>query len=120
MEELKKIEDLLDHIRSYINTRVDEVKLALAERASAVIALIIARTVVHIFFLLCLLFASIAAAYALGPWLGATWRGFLLVAALYLLLGLVIWAAKERLIRIPVMNAIIQQLFQNNPNDEKD
>ena len=120
MEEQKKIDDLLGHLRDYINTRIDEARLALAERASAVIALIIARTIVNIFFLLTLLFASIAAAYALGTWLGATWRGFLTVSAGYFLLGLIIWTAKERLIRIPIMNASIQQLFQNNKHDEKD
>jgi hypothetical protein len=34
MEELKKVEDLIDHARDYVNTRVDEVKLAMAEKSS--------------------------------------------------------------------------------------
>ena len=56
---------------------------------------------------------------ALGQWLNNYWLGFLLVAGLYFLAGLIVWAAKERLIRIPVINAIIRQLFKND-NDEKD
>jgi hypothetical protein len=120
MEDLKKVEDLFDHTREYVNIRVNEAKLVLAEKTSAIIALIIATAVVNIFFLFCLLFASMAGAFALGHWLKNGWLGFLLVGALYFLIGLIVWAAKERLIRIPIMNGIIQQLFKNDEDNEKD
>ncbi|MDO6429485.1 phage holin family protein [Flavitalea sp. BT771] len=119
MEDLKKIENLLDHARDYINIRVDEAKLSVAEKTSGVIAMVIATTVVNIIFLLALIFAGAAGAVAIGQWLNNYWLGLLMVAGLYLLAGLIVWAAKERLIRIPVMNAIIRQLFKND-NDEKD
>ncbi len=120
MEEFIKIEELIDHTREYVNTRVDEAKLALAERSSAVIALVIARSVVSLVFLISLLLASAGASYALGIWLGKTWLGFLIMAAVYFLAGIIVWAARERLIRIPVMNGIIHQLFKNDNNDETD
>jgi hypothetical protein len=120
MEEFKKVEDLVDHAREYLNTRIDEAKLAVAEKTSRVIALLIARSVISVIFLLCLLFASVAAAYGLGAWLGKASLGFLLVAGFYFLLGVLVWAGKERMIRIPVMNAIIDQLFKNDLNHEKD
>ena len=119
MEDIKKVEDLFDHAREYVNIRIDEVKLAVAERVSAVMAMVIATAVVNIIFLLCLVFASAAGAFALGVWLKSYWLGFLVVAGLYFLAGLLVWAAKERLIRAPIMNAIIRQLFKNN-EDEKD
>ena len=120
MEDLKKVEDLFDHAREYVNIRADEVKLAIAEKVSAVMAMVIATAVVNIIFLLCLIFASAAGAFALGLWLKSYWLGFLLVAAFYFLTGLLVWAAKERMIRVPIMNAIIRQLFKNNNEDEKD
>jgi len=120
MEDLKKMEDLFDHTREYIHVRLDEAKLAVAEKISAVLSLLIATTVVNVIFLLCLIFASAAGAFALGQWWGSYWLGFLSVAGFYFLLGLFIWAAKERLIRTPVMNAILRQLFNNNDSDEKD
>ena len=119
MEDIKKVEDLFDHAREYVNIRIDEVKLAVAERVSAVMAMVIATAVVNIIFLLCLVFASAAGAFALGVWLKSYWLGFLVVAGLYFLAGLLVWAAMERLIRAPIMNAIIRQLFKNN-EDEKD
>jgi hypothetical protein len=120
MEDLKKIEDLFDHAREYVNIRVGEAKLILAEKTSAILAQVIATTVVNVFFLLFLIFASVAGAFALSHWLNNTWLGFLLVAVFYLLIGLIIWGARERLIRIPVMNAIIRQLFNKEDEYEKD
>ena len=119
MEDLKKIENLLDHARDYTNIRVDEAKLSIAEKTSGVIAMMIATTVVNIIFLLALIFAGAAGAVAIGQWLDNYWLGFLLVAGLYFVAGLFVWVARERLIRIPVMNAIIHQLFKND-DDEKD
>ena len=120
MEDLKKMEDLFDHTREYIHIRLDEGKLAVAEKVSAVISLVIATAVVNVIFLLCLIFASAAAAFALGHWWSNYWLGFLSVGGFYFLLGMIIWAAKERLIRVPVMNAIIRQLFHKNDSDEND
>lgn len=118
MEEKRRVEELFDHAREYVNIRVDETKLAVAERSSAVLSMVIATAVVNIIFLLCLIFASIAGAIAIGLWLRSYWLGFLLVAGLYLLAGLLIWAGKERLIRQPIMNAIIHQLFKKEEHEE--
>ncbi len=120
MEELKKAEDLVGHAREYVNTRVDEVKLTVAEKSSRVIAFVIAGSAVSLVFAFCLFFASMALSYELGNLLGKNWLGFLLVAAFYCILGLIVWGAREKLIRIPVMNAIIHQLFKTDVEDEKD
>jgi uncharacterized membrane protein (DUF2068 family) len=120
MEEYIKFENLIDHTKEYVNTRIDKAKLTVAEKTSEVVAHLIARAVVSLVFIFCLLFASVAAAYGAGLWLGKVWLGFLLVAAAYFLLGWIVWAAKERLIRIPLMNMIIHQLFKNDTDDEED
>ncbi|HTI90176.1 MAG TPA: phage holin family protein [Puia sp.] len=118
MEELIKVETLIDHTKDYLHARVDEAKLALAEKASGVISVVITGSVVSLVFVFCLFFSSISAAIALGNWLHKLWLGFLLVGSVYLLLGLIVWAAKDRLIRIPVMDAIIHQLFKNDTDEE--
>lgn len=120
MEEFIKVETLMDHAREYVNTRVDEVKLKAAEKASGVLSLLVAGAVVRLVFLFSLFFASVAGAYGLGIWLGKMWLGFLLVAGVYFLAGCIVWATKERLIRIPVMNTVIYQLFKNEDPDEED
>ncbi|HTR28254.1 MAG TPA: phage holin family protein [Puia sp.] len=118
MEEFVKFENLIGHTRDYLNTRVDEAKLTVAERSSAVIARIIALTVVSVVFGLCLIFASVAAAWWLGHSWGRVWLGFLAVAGIYFIAGLIVWSARERLIRIPIMNSIIHQLFKTEDDED--
>jgi hypothetical protein len=61
--------------------------------------------------------ASIALSIVLGEWIGKIWAGFLVVACFNLLIGIIIWFAREKLIRVPVMNALIQQLFKYDEED---
>ncbi len=113
-----KIEELADTIKEYVNTRVESVKLNVAEKSSVVIANVVAGMVVAVVFFFFMIFAGIALSFGLGEWIGKTWAGFLIVAFLYLLAGVVIWKARGRIIRLPVMNALIKQLFSND--DEED
>ena len=112
-----KAAELAVTIKSYVDTRIEAVKLNAAEKTSAVIANLIAGVVVAVVFLFFIGFASIGAALILGIWIGKTWAGFLLVSFFYLLVGIIIWFARGRIIRIPVMNALIQQLFKNDEED---
>jgi uncharacterized RDD family membrane protein YckC len=113
-----KIEELADNVKEYINTRIESVKLTAAEKSSAVIANVIAGLIVAVVVLLFIIFLGTALAFGLGEWIGKTWAGFLIVACLYLLIGIVVWAARNRIIRMPIMNALIKQLFGND--DEED
>jgi fatty acid desaturase len=114
-----KAEELADSLKEYINLRIASIKLTTAEKTSAVIANIIAGAVAALVLFFFVVFASVALAIGLGTWLGSMWAGFLIVAGLYLLLGMVVWAARGKLIRLPVMNAIIQQLFTHNDDDDE-
>lgn len=118
MEEFVKFENLIDHTRDYLNTRVDETKLTVAERSSGVIARIIAVSVVSLVFGISLIFVSVALAWWLGHSWGAVWLGFLAVAGFYLIAGLIVWSGRERMIRIPIMNSIIHQLFKTDENED--
>ena len=112
-----KAEDLASSIKEYVDTRIDAVKLNVAEKSSGVIANVIAGIVVAVVFLFFIGLASTSLAYGLGEWTGKTWVGFLIVAGLYLLIGIIVWAGRGKLIRLPVMNAMIQQLFKNDEED---
>jgi hypothetical protein len=119
MEDFKKVENLADHVKEYMHVRVDEARLGLAERSSGVIGFLIAGAVVTGIFALCFIFICIAAALFLGRVLDDLILGFLIIATLQLLVGLIVWGARERLLRIPVMNAILDQLFLNEQDNEE-
>ena len=113
-----KVEELADTVKEYVNNRIESAKLTVAEKGSAVVAVLIAGLIIAAIFTFFIVFAGVAFALLLGGWMGKTWAGFLIVAGLYLLLGIVIWAARDKLIRQPIMNALIKQLF--GQEDEED
>jgi hypothetical protein len=113
-----KAEELADNVKEYFDTKIESVKLNAAEKSSYVIANLIAGTAALVVFVFFLVFGGMALSFGLGIWIGKTWAGFLIVAGFYLLVGIVVWTARGKIIRMPVMNALIQQLFKND--DEED
>jgi integral membrane sensor domain MASE1 len=112
-----KAEELAGTMREYINTRIESAKLTAAEKSSALIGNTAAAIIAAVVFSFFMIFAGIALSLVLGEWIGKIWAGYLIVAGVYLVISLVAWFGRERLIRIPVVNAIIRQLFKD---DEKD
>lgn len=113
----EKIEELAGNVKQYVNSKIDAVKLSAAEKSSVIISNLIAGLLVAGVFLFFLIFVSIAAALLLGSWLGKMWAGFLMMAGFYLLVAIIVWTARESIIRLPVMNAIIKQLFKEDEED---
>jgi len=77
-----------------------------------VIAIAVVAAIAFVF----IIFMSMGAAYALSDMIGETYTGFLIVGAIWLLIAIVIWISKEKILRIPIMNKMLHQMFK----DEKD
>jgi Putative Actinobacterial Holin-X, holin superfamily III len=117
-DEFKKVETIAEQLRDYVNVKIAQTKLSVAEKTSKLVSVIIAAMIAGMVFFFAVLYAGMAAAYCIGDWLNSTWLGFLIVTGIYVLLGIIIWLSKEKLIRLPVMNAIILQLFNKEDNEE--
>ena len=115
-----QLQHLAEEVKEYVNVRIDLVKLNVAEKASAMVADTAATVITAIIFLFFLFFASTGLALFLSAVIGKSYAGFLIVAGIYLIVGLIIWYARGRLIQMPIMNAIIRQLFANNRENGKD
>ena len=113
-EEFKKAEDLAMHLKAYVQIEIELFKLTIAEKLSKIIANFLAAMVVIGVLLLFILFVSIALAFLIGEWLEKMSAGFFIVSILYLLIGVISWYAREKLIRIPILNTILSQLFTND------
>lgn len=111
-------EELADTLRQYADTRIESARLSIAEKSSAAIANMAAAFFVAMVLAFFFLFAGVAAALLLAPVVGSYWLAFLLVAVLWLLIGLFVWKGRQRLIRLPVMNAILRQFFDDHEKDQ--
>ncbi|GBL35466.1 hypothetical protein EMGBS15_10610 [Filimonas sp.] len=112
-----KAEELAGNLKNYVNARIDEVKFEAAEKTSALLANLLAGLIVSLIFLFFIGFASVAIAICLGNWIGHLWAGYLCVAVFYLLAGIIVWIGREKLIRLPIMNSLIRQLFGTHEED---
>ena len=112
-----KVEEFAGTIKEYTNNRIKSVKLSIAEKSSIVVANLVAFFVVAMFFTFFIGFGSMVVAINLGTWIGKIWAGYLIVAGLHLAAAITIWSFRERLIRFPVMNAMLKQLFQSDEED---
>ena len=110
--------DVLD----YVNIRMELHQWLLVEKGSKFfskllfffLALTISGTV---FF-----FISVALGFMLGESFDNLVLGFVMVAGIYLVLGLVIWAFKSRIIERPIISTMIELVFRNESKlfeDEK-
>ena len=119
-EDFKKVESLVNELKEYVNIRVAQAKLSIAEKLSRILAYMISILMAALVFFLFLVLASVAAAIVIGQWLENIWLGFIIVACLCLLLGVLLWASKDRLVRQPIMNTLIKLLFETDSDNEKD
>lgn len=120
---LSRAEELVGHVKEYADNRIHTVKLSVAEKVSKIIANIMAGVITMFIMFFFVVFASIALAIVIGEWTGKLYWGFLIIAALYLFAGIIVWVAKERILRLPIMNSLLAQFFsdsENEADDEKD
>lgn len=113
-----KIDELVVHTKAYMNNQIDIVKLNAAEKGSKIMATVITMAISFLVFGLCIVFASFALAFVFAKLTGELYWGFLIVAGIYFLLGFFLWLLREKLLRIPILNALLKQLFKEE--DEKD
>ena len=118
MDDFKKVEDLVDHVKEYVHVRVDEARLGLAERASGAIATLIAVGILAGILMIAFIFVFIAGALLVSYVLNDFILGFVLVAVFLVIVGLCIWWARQRLIRIPIMNIILDEMLKNKDHEK--
>jgi len=115
----QKAEDLTASAKEYLETRVDELKIGFLEKTSTIISNVLAGILIAVIFSFFIILGSVGLAFWLGIQFGEVWLGFLAVAGFYLVFGTIVWLAKGSIIRRPVMNALIRQLFKNDEDDDQ-
>ena len=111
MEETKtNINNLVDHVKEYIETRADLMKIDAADRLSSAGSKISSILIVMVTGLFFLLFASVGFAWLITYYSGNAAIGFFSVAGFYLVISIIIYLKRETLIKIPVVNAILKHL----------
>lgn len=105
------IESLVEHVEAYTRTTVDLAKLHVVQKASQVLSNIAVTIVLVVLSSLILLMASVGAALWIGESLNSGYIGFFIVAGFYLILGLFLYLLRDRIIKKPVSDSIIDHFI---------
>ncbi len=104
-------DEIADDIRVYIETNMELYKLKASKQAARSASELAILAVISFFFLLIVIFGSIALAITLAKVTGELYLGYLLVAALYLVLALAFYFSKDRWMKSKLADAIIRSIY---------
>lgn len=112
MNTTESIKTLVDQSKDFLETQIELTKLKAIDKSSDVLSSAI--VMISIIFLgsLFIIFVSIALALILGTWLGSTPYGFLIVGGFYGLLLLLIYLQRNKWIKIPIANGLINKMLK--------
>jgi membrane-bound ClpP family serine protease len=109
--ESSPVESLIDRIKSYVETRIDLLRLKAIDKSSSILSLVISLFIVILFGFLAFILLNVGIALLLGDLLGKSYYGFLIVAVFYLITGLVIFKFHDKWIKTPIANSMIKKLM---------
>lgn len=92
-----KLDGLFDSVTGYVEARIEILKIEIKEDVSKAIAAALIFALIGIGLVLFVFFVSLALAVKLGEYLGG-FEGFAIVAGLYLLIALLIFVFRKKLI----------------------
>lgn len=116
-EEKSTLQLTADHVKDYLKTSAQIVKLQLIEKSAIGISHAVSGVIMAVVFFFVIVFASIGAAMWLSNELQSNWAGFLIVAGFYLLLGIIVSVAKYSIIVNPFSGMLIKQMLKEDSND---
>ena len=106
------IEALIERVKSYVETRIDLLKLKAIDKSASFLSLLIAMIVVILVSFIFFIFLNIGIALYLGDLLGKVYYGFFIIAGFYIIVGLVLFSVREKLLKTPLINAMIKKLTE--------
>lgn len=117
LDTFEKIEELSVHVKKYVDNRIEYTKLNIAEKVSEIAGNLLSGALLTILLFLFILFSGISLAFYLGELVGKIYWGFLIVASIYLAIGFIVWLFKKPLLQIPIMNSILNQIFNKQDHE---
>ena len=111
-QNIETIGQLVEALKQYIGLQREYIKLDVIEKVVRLITAITLTAVLALFLLLICIYLSFAAAYALAPLVGTAWA-FVIVAAFYLVIFLLLMAFRKQWIERPVVKFLASLLMKS-------
>jgi len=114
MEEQSKIEETVDSIKDYVNTRYELAVLKASDKVAHLGSNFLSVVPIIFFTILTVLMLSFALAFYLNTVFVSEHCGFFVVGGAYFVIAFFLICVRKKLIAKPLRNKIIKELFKNN------
>lgn len=104
------IKNLVKEGRDYIDTRMQLFKLNAVNKVSEIGSSIASTFIIGFIFFLFVIILSIGLGFLLGEITGKIYYGFFIVAAFYLLIGIIFYFLRHKLLKTCISNKIIKKI----------
>ncbi|MEO6637467.1 MAG: hypothetical protein ABIN25_04280 [Ginsengibacter sp.] len=105
------LEELFSKLKDYAETKVDLVKLIAINKVSGFMSTVISMIILLMILFTTILCITIGLAIWIGYLLGAVYYGFFIIAALYLIIGLVLYSRRGSILKNPVSDRLIKEMM---------
>lgn len=109
--------ETLAYAEDYLDTRIELVKLEVADKSTRAAAGAITGAIIGVLAFFAAICLVIALAIWIGSLLGRPALGFLLVGVLFLVIAGVVFLVKDKLLTQPILRSLIKKLFDKKSED---
>jgi hypothetical protein len=105
------VEELFYKLKDYGETRLDLFKLKSINKVSGFLSTLIVSVLLIVLLFMVLICLTIGIALLIGTWLGNAFWGFFIIAAIYIIIGLVFYTSRNKLLKAPISDKLIKELI---------
>lgn len=107
------IELLYEKTKKYTETSIELFKLNTIDKIADLVSSLFVRLILIMVVAMFTLFLNIALSLFIGTLLGETFLGFLIISGVYLVLYIIMFNYRKKLIKIPINNFVISKLIKS-------
>jgi hypothetical protein len=111
--------ELSENVKDYIKLRLDLLKLTVTEKMASIGSFFLVSVIFFILFLFILMFFSLAFIFWFRDHIGAASTGALIIAGVYIFIGIVIFLLRNKLFINPLVERLSKILMEETSEHEK-
>lgn len=108
----ENIESLLNDTGKYIEAKTDLWKLKAADKLSENVSSLASQVIFLFIVSIVIVSLNVGLALMIGKWMGELYYGFFVMAGFYALIGLILYVARDKIIKTPLYNSIINKILK--------
>ncbi len=105
------VEDLFQKVKDYADVRLNLFKLKSINKVSSFMSVFATLFILVILFTTILVCVTVGLALLLGEWMGKLYLGFFIVGGIYLIIGLILYLMRDKLIKTKVSDQLIKLMI---------